>query len=188
VQTVLVQDEALKAANAHIEQLQAALGQTAEGQQPGFLDSIRDSLFGRGDERRGGSVPSVGLGSRYAPSPPSPVPGGYGQAASSGPSFLGTAAAAAAGMVGGSLLLNGIRSMFGSGGYGHSAFAGTFDSLAGDPAPLAGSSGRDELAADAGLNDIGRDAAGPGVVDTAESDGDFDDSSDGDSDAGSDYA
>jgi hypothetical protein len=184
VQTVLVQDEALKAANAHIE----ALSQTAEGRQPGFLDSIRDSLFGRPEERRPSSVPSVGSAPRpnYAPPPPPPPPiqGGYGQPASGSPSFLGTAAAAAAGMVGGSLLLNGIRSMFGGGGYGHSAFAGTFDSLSGDPG-LAGSpwSGHDELATDAGLNDIGRDP--DSVVDTADSDPGVDDSFDGDSDSGS---
>jgi len=219
VQTVLVQDEALKAANAHIEQLQAALGQTAEGQQPGFLDSIRDSLFGRGPERRAGSVPSVGPATRtnYAPPPSGPVQGGYGQGGyaqpgfgqggaggfgqSAGPSFLGTAAAAAAGMVGGSLLLNGIRSMFGGGGFGHSAFAGTFDSLAGNSGSGAGApwGGSDHLAGDAGLNDVGRDAGGPGLVDTADSDGpglvdtadsdaDIDDSFDGDADSGSDYA
>jgi hypothetical protein len=201
VQTVLVQDEALKAANAHIEQLRSALGQTAEGRQPGFLDSIRESLFGRGEERRGGSVPSVGSGPRpnYAPPPPpSPIGGGYAQAPGGGyaqapaagaPSFLGTAAAAAAGMVGGSLLLNGIRSMFGGGGgYGHGAFAGTFDSLAGNPdSPTDASwSGPDDLAADAGLNDVGRDADGPGLVDTADNDTDGDASFDSDFDSGSD--
>jgi hypothetical protein len=43
----------------------------------------------------------------------------------SGGSFLGTAASAAAGVIGGSLLLDGIRSMFGHhlGGAGASAFA-----------------------------------------------------------------
>jgi hypothetical protein len=196
VQTVLVQDEALKAANSHIEQLKAALGQTAEGSQPGFLDSIRDSLFGRHEERRGGSVPSVGgAASRpnYAPPPaPPPLQSGYAPAAptgSGGPSFLGTAAAAAAGMVGGSLLLNGIRSMFGGGGYGHGPFAGTFDSLAGDPG-YAGSpwspAPDDRLASDAGLGDIGRDPGGAGFADTADADvdpgtgADFDDSFDND--------
>jgi uncharacterized protein len=204
VQTVLVQDEALKAANAHIEQLQSALGQTAEGRQPGFLDSIRESLFGRGEERRGGSVPSVGSAPRPNYAPP-PVGGGYAQApgagygqapgggyaqapGAGGSSFLGTAAATAAGMVGGSLLLNGIRSMFGGGGYGHGAFAGTFDSLAGNPDSVtdASWSGRDDLAADAGYNDIGGDADGPGLVDTADSDTDGDASFDGDFDSGSD--
>ena len=57
VQTALVQeDEALKRANARIEELQA---QTA-GESPqsgGFLDSVRDEILGKRDPR--GSVPSV---------------------------------------------------------------------------------------------------------------------------------
>src|SRR5580692_8193640 len=53
VQTVLLQDEALKRANARIEELQA---QTADEsrQHGGFLDSVRDELFGKRDLR--GSV------------------------------------------------------------------------------------------------------------------------------------
>ena len=45
VQTALVQDEALKRANARIEELQA---QTADEsrQHGGFLDSVRDSTIG----------------------------------------------------------------------------------------------------------------------------------------------
>src|SRR5215470_3904413 len=65
VQTVLVQDEALKAADAHIQELEAALqgGPQGAGQPRGFLDSMRDAVFGR-DDRAGagqpqGSVPSV---------------------------------------------------------------------------------------------------------------------------------
>ena len=56
VQTVLVQDEALKRANARIEELEAAL---AGEPQPsgGFLENMRDSMFGREPSR--GSVPSV---------------------------------------------------------------------------------------------------------------------------------
>src|SRR5262249_11823368 len=54
VQTVLVQDEALKAADAHIRELEDALqgGAPASGQPRGFLDSMRDAVFGR-DERAG---------------------------------------------------------------------------------------------------------------------------------------
>ena len=74
VQTVLVQDEALKRANAHIEELQAQLdsGETHRP-QGGFLDSMRDAVLGRRDAR--GSVPSVQ--SRSAASPP---PGPQAQA------------------------------------------------------------------------------------------------------------
>ena len=55
VQTALLQDEALKRANARIEELQAELGGGEEPQQRqgGFLDSMRDAL-GLGEPR--GSV------------------------------------------------------------------------------------------------------------------------------------
>src|SRR4051812_21577459 len=56
VQTVLVQDEALRAADARIRELE---GGGAPEPQGGFLDTMRDSLFGRRDEPRRGSVPSV---------------------------------------------------------------------------------------------------------------------------------
>ena len=50
VQTVLVQDEALKAANAKIEELLAELGEPPPEQQQlqgGFLESMRDNLLGK---------------------------------------------------------------------------------------------------------------------------------------------
>ena len=56
VQTTLVQDEALKRANAPIEKLQAQTAGVSQ-QQRGFLDSVRDEILGRRDPR--GSVPSV---------------------------------------------------------------------------------------------------------------------------------
>ena len=53
VQTALVQYEALKRANARIEQLQAQLGGDEQTQQSGsFLDSMRDAVLGRPDPRR----------------------------------------------------------------------------------------------------------------------------------------
>src|SRR6202162_1248537 len=57
VQTALVMDEALKRANARIEELQAQLGGEEQQQQGGFLDSMRDAVLGRRDPR--GSVPTV---------------------------------------------------------------------------------------------------------------------------------
>jgi uncharacterized protein len=59
VQSVLVQDEALKQADAHIQELEAALqgGNPEAGEQKGFLDNMRDTMFGREAPR--GSVPSV---------------------------------------------------------------------------------------------------------------------------------
>jgi hypothetical protein len=58
VQTVLVQDEALKAANNRIQQYEQSYGGPQQQEQPrGFLDSMRDSLLGREEPR--GSVPRV---------------------------------------------------------------------------------------------------------------------------------
>ena len=105
VQTVLLQDEALKRANARIEELQVQTSAAAEPEQPptSFLDSMREALGGRAPR---GSVPSVSTAGGQEPQPGTP---GFG----SGGSFLGTAASTAAGVIGGSLLLGGIRSMFG---------------------------------------------------------------------------
>jgi len=163
VQTVLVQDEALKRANARIEELEGGPPPEAP-QQRGFLDNMRDTLFGREEPR--GSVPPVrqgGQGSSGAWGPPGsggqyagPPGGQYGgppmggqpmQApGSGGSSFLGTAAASAAGVIGGSMLLNGIRSMFGP----TSAHASAFDR---DPGA---SWGQGELSRQAGVEQIGR--------------------------------
>jgi hypothetical protein len=169
VQTVLVQDEALKRANARIQELE---GQGPEQQQSGgFLDSMRESIFGQGQR---GSVPNVrapevgsrpawntgqalppgygqapGYGQPYGAPQPPPVPGGGG-----GGSFLGTAAAAAAGVVGGSLLLSSIRGMMGGGS--HQSFGDTAGHHGGieDRRPW-GDQGGGNLAKEAGINDIG---------------------------------
>jgi len=122
VQTVLVQDEALRLANARIEELQAQTSAPAEPEQrpASFLDSMREALGGRAPH------PSVRTAAGNQPQAQQPQPGypgapGFG----SGGSFLGTAASTAAGVIGGSLLLDGIRSMFGGhlGGARASAFA-----------------------------------------------------------------
>jgi hypothetical protein len=65
VQTALVQDEALRRANDHIQQLEAALSpehnQSGQGQSGGFLDSMRGAIFGQGQGQGQppGSVPHV---------------------------------------------------------------------------------------------------------------------------------
>jgi hypothetical protein len=164
VQTALVQDEALKRADARIRELEEELelepGEPVK--QPGFLDNMRDALLGK----QQGSVPTVRPGAPMS-APASPwgnaaqqqgyAPGGYGappqQAAPAGGSFLGTAAATAAGVVGGALLMNSFRGMFGGNNQGHSAF----DSSAGSGTPWGGGNAAgSDLARDAGLNDIGR--------------------------------
>lgn len=183
VQTALVQDEALKRANARIEDLQAQLGddQPPQQQQGGFLDSMREAVFGRDGGR--GSVPTVrppATGSvaseppgyqAQAEYPPQTPPSGFppqpsypgAQPFGSGGSFLGTAASAAAGVIGGGLLLDSIRSMFGR----HYGLVGNEPSALGgsghQASPWSGGSAADsDLARDAGINDIGQ-----GVIDPA---------------------
>jgi uncharacterized protein len=56
VQTVLVQDEALKRANSRIQELEAG-SPPAQNQSGGFLDSMRDTILGQGQPH--GSVPNV---------------------------------------------------------------------------------------------------------------------------------
>jgi uncharacterized protein len=228
VQTVLLQDEALKRASARIEELEH--GHAGEQQQSGgFLDSMRDSIFGK-DQR--GSVPNVPPpvpnrpvwnsgevlqqsqgGGRYDQGPGqggygqgSYGQGGYGQGGygqggqgamgaspfGGGGSFLGTAAAAAAGMVGGSLLLNSIRGM--TGGGQRQAFGDTNSGNDRGASPWS-SQADSSLARDAGVNDIGRsdNNSRSGLFDQASNDqaaqdhyddiqSDMDDSDDYDSD------
>ncbi len=166
VQTALVMDEALKRANARIEELQAQIGGEEQQQQGGFLDSMRDAVLGRRDPR--GSVPTVRSqatqpASSTAPPyqsqegyPPQMPPYGTGPAFGSGGSFLGTAASTAAGMIGGGLLLDSIRSMFGHhagvGGHERSAFGSSGDQAA----PWGGNAADSDLARAAGIDSIGR--------------------------------
>ncbi|HEV2955733.1 MAG TPA: DUF2076 domain-containing protein [Xanthobacteraceae bacterium] len=212
VQTVLVQDEALKAANGKIEELLTELGEPPapepEQRPRGFLDTMRESLLGRGETPpHAGSVPSVRPGgSPWAGAPGyrdqqgyreegppmgGPGYGGYGggpggPGGGQGGSFLGTAAASAAGMIGGSLLLGGIRSMLGGHGAHGSPFAGTFDHLSG------GGAGSGDLARRAGLDDIGRapggggEASRAGLLGSSDDEGDeHEGDDDGDDDDGS---
>ncbi|MGY4476531.1 DUF2076 domain-containing protein [Bradyrhizobium sp. USDA 3364] len=91
VQTALVQDEALKRAHDRIQELEAAVGQPQGAQQGGgFLDSMRDAIFGQGQGQPHGSVPPVrapDMGNRDPGSRPvwnsgqaiQQAGGGYGQ-------------------------------------------------------------------------------------------------------------
>jgi hypothetical protein len=162
VQTVLVQDEALKRADARIRELAGA----DEPAPAGFLDNMRAALAGRSSRT---SVPSVGTGLEPRPATAAPAPGG---------SFLGTAAASAAGVIGGALLLNTISSMFGR--HDGSAFAAV---------PPADTSAADsDLARQAGIDHIGdgngsdRAAGLLGTNDAGENDFDT-----GDDDFGDDF-
>ena len=159
VQTVLLQDEALKRANARIEELE---GSASEPHGGSFLDAVRNTVLAPAAGSGRGSVPSVRPGSVWnsgqaayggAPQPPpSPMMPGP-MAAGAGGSFLGTAAAAAVGMIGGSLLFNGIRGLM-SGGH-PAAFGG--NDLATQPnSPSGNDASGSDLAHGAGVDDIAR--------------------------------
>jgi len=212
VQTVLLQDEALKRADSRIQELEAG-GAGEQRQSGGFLDSMRETIFGQ--ER--GSVPNVrppdmasrptwnsGQVLQQAQGPAPYNQGPYGQPygapqapmGGGGGSFLGTAAAAAAGVVGGSLLLGSIRSMMGG---SHQSFGDTagLGDKATSQTPWSDQSGSG-LAREAGINDIGSSGRGAddnsraGLFDSASNDDDHDDadldSDDFDGDGDSDYA
>jgi hypothetical protein len=209
VQTVLLQDEALKRANDRIQQLEH--GGAEQAPQGGFLDSMRDALFGQNQTQSRSSVPSVRPSEPNRPAwntgqvigqpqggnnqggygqggyAQGPGPGQYGQQpygqpqpAGGGGSFLGTAAAAAAGMVGGSLLLGSIRNMMG----GHQQGFG--DSAFGSESRSPWSSSNSDassgsLANQAGVNDIGSSSGShAGGFDQAQADADQDQDQDQD--------
>jgi len=187
VQTVLVQDEALKRADARIRELSG--DDSAEPASGGFLDNMRQVVTGRSSAT---SVPRVRPGASSEPDPRWNSGGTLAATApqapgSPGGSFLGTAAASAAGVIGGALLLNSISSMFGHRG-GASAFAATPPSGSRDNS-AAGS----DLSRDAGLNDVGRgeqnETQPAGLFDNNDSDdsSDFDDGDFDDSDSGGDF-
>lgn len=194
VQTVLVQDEALKQAEARIRDYEGG----AEPQQgDGFLDAMRNSSGGRG------SVPSVRGGapdSRWNTGGANPQNLAQSQPASpfnaqppqqqGGPSFLGTAAATAAGVIGGSLLFNALGGLFG----GHNSGSASASTLADVPRDQGSGnpwSGNDnaagsDLAREAGAGDVGGDDRRAGLFD----DGDQLDTADGgdfDGDFGGDF-
>jgi uncharacterized protein len=212
VQTVLVQDEALRRANDRIQELEASDAPRQE-QSGGFLDTMRGAIFGQNQTR--GSVPNVpppetgsrpvwnsgqamqqaGYPGRYD-QPSYGQPYGGAQPGAGGGSFLGTAAAAAAGVVGGSLLLNSIRSMMGGShqGFGNAGMMADRGSSGQNPWTDQSGSG---LARDAGINDIGSskdrtdDQSGAGFFDSASMDDGDDtdlDSDDFGGDGDSDFA
>jgi uncharacterized protein len=196
VQTTLVQDEALKRANERIEELQSRPrdSETREG-QGGFLDSMREAVLGRRDPQ--GATPTVrspptqaslqrepgsqsqapypaqaslqrepGSQSQVPYPPQTPPPSGPGG------SFLGNAASTAAGVVGGSLLLNSIRSMF-----GNRSDSGTQDLGRQDQSAL-GSLGGQASSRDASASESDQDDSRGGEQQADQDDADSSDQSD----------
>jgi hypothetical protein len=184
VQTALVQDEALKRADARIRELSGDDAGTAGG---GFLDPMRNALGGQFSGRLGAtSVPSVGANAANQPDPRWNNGGAFQSNAASnnaapqaaqpapGGSFLGTAAASAAGVIGGALLFNSIGSLFGHRNSG-SAVADTPAATSPSPSPWDSKAAGGDLSRDAGLNDIGSDGRSAGLFDAGSDDVDLSD-------------
>jgi hypothetical protein len=177
VQTVLLQDEALRQANERIQELET--GEAPRQQESGgFLGSMREAVFGGGDRPRGAVPPAGGdrpmgvppgfqrpgdpyqaqaqqaqAGGAPYPQQQEPARGGFGG------SFLGTAAATAAGVIGGAMLMNSLKGAFG----GDQAKAQGLGDVGGQQAanPSSNPWGGDAasggaLAQQAGLDSIGR--------------------------------
>lgn len=130
-QTVLVQDQALQAANARLQDLEAQV-RDQQGQSGGGGGGFLSGLFGGGQRQapppvpqqrpvwNQGGAPQGGYpgggfqGGGYPPPPPQAGPwGAGGGAAPAGGGFLHGALQTAAGVAGGVMLADGIRSLFG---------------------------------------------------------------------------
>ncbi|MBB3996213.1 hypothetical protein GGR04_000034 [Aureimonas pseudogalii] len=138
-QTMIVQQEALKAAQARIEELERA---TRERPEPTTSGGFLGGLFGSGgaaparDDRRPHLPSGTGASPSYAPSPyaPAQTPGPWGSApaaapmgtapaaASRGGGFLAGAAQTAVGVAGGVMLGSMLGNLFS--GTGHSFLGG----------------------------------------------------------------
>jgi uncharacterized protein len=181
-QTVIVQDQALRAANERLQELEAKLqsqssGTTSSG-DTSFLGGLGRSIFGGGsDQQPRSSVPNTGyqqpnqggFGGGYAQQPQGPWGQGAPAQGGAGGGFLKGALGAAAGVAGGVLLANSISGLFrgnpygiasgvpgmgGFGGGGETVINNYYENDA--PADFAGGSGDDgnfDPAADFGPDD-----------------------------------
>ena len=116
VQTVLVQEQALKAAQERIAELEAKAG-AAQPSAPGFLGSA--PKIGPWGASAGAAAPRTSVPTTV-PSSRSPLQAAVApqQQAAGGGSFLRTAMMTAAGVAGGALLFEGIRGLMGSNPFG----------------------------------------------------------------------
>lgn len=151
VQSVLVQEQALQQADQRMRELEERVRELEGQGQPrrsgGFLGGI--SPWGRSEPARGASsVPQVGAraGQPAYGGETRPWAQGPQQAPAAGGGFMRTALSAAAGVAGGMLLADGIRSMMGGG----SAHAAT---------PSSGGSGADSNSGYASENGFVNDSA-----------------------------
>jgi hypothetical protein len=106
-QTIVVQEHALQAAQARIEELEAEAARTSRP-SGGFFGSV----FGDSRAQRSGSVPRIGRAGLAASDGPTQAAAPMHQRASGG--FLAGAAQTAMGVAGGMLLANAIGGLFGA--------------------------------------------------------------------------
>jgi len=119
VQTALVQEHALAAAQQRISQLEKEL-EAAKAQAPaaGGSTSFLGGLLGGGRWNQGGAAPSAGAAASSPPRSSVPITApavapaaAYAAAAPAGGGFLQSALTTAAGVAGGALLFDGISSL-----------------------------------------------------------------------------
>ncbi|MDF2995145.1 MAG: putative periplasmic ligand-binding sensor protein [Xanthobacteraceae bacterium] len=165
-QTVLVQDHALQAANARIEELEAQVRQPAPQQEE--RGSFLGGLLGG---TRGTSVPSAGQRPAGYDNPgqqqgfpqgqpgygqqgtgQQPPMGRFGGGMGGGGGFLSSALTTAAGVAGGALLFDGIKSMMGGSGSPFGEAKASETAAAATPAatPAADAAGNADAAKDDG--------------------------------------
>jgi hypothetical protein len=158
VQSVLVQEQALEAANARVQDLEARIRELEGPQQQQAGGSFLGGLFGGGrpePERRAGSVPAIGSRAGGMPSmyPGRPQPAQEAAQPATG-GFMRSAMATAAGVAGGMLLAEGIRNMMGgSSAQAQTATASDAGDKKGEQAQAEDNSGFQEADYDPSHND-----------------------------------
>lgn len=160
VQTVLLQEEALRRADERIRELQEAQAANDDRGSRSFLDSARDLGRRFGQSGGGGSVPNAGVrqndadsfrrpdDTRYAQPPaaqPAPPMGGGG--------FLSSALSTVGSVAGGMLLADGIRGLFG----GHAGAGDLFGGARATETPSASTDNK-TTNVDSGAKDRAQDA------------------------------
>lgn len=211
-QTVIIQEEALKAAAGRIQELENQLKEREPQGGGSFLGGLGRSVFGNGDQRPT-SVPRAGSPwgappqqGAMPPQQPAASPwgapqgggglGGFGGGGGGG-GFLRSAMTTAAGVAGGALLYQGISSLF-SGNHASSLLSDASQGLTGQAGGLGDQFFGDNSvlggAKPAGLMDDGTADGAPtdtaSFADDTGTDASFDDNSDfgGGDDGGSDWA
>ena len=180
VQTALVQEQALKGAQARIAELEARLAQAsgaASAAPAAPRRSFLSGLLGGEAPVRQADAPPSGYAPQAAGTPAAPGPWGSRGA----PSFLQSALSTAAGVAGGALLFQGIEHMLGYGGGPFAGAAGlaqpaediTVNNFETAPQDVAASN-----------NDPGQDSPDPGSDATQVDDPGFDQGGDGFGDGG----